>query len=1440
MSSSGGTPISYKPRVNRAITKRWAEAKQISYEGNDWGDEDDDYYQPTPSSARGGQQPSWPAQTASTQRYGALAPSQGTAQSNRNFNNPSPPRGDGRQSFDRGDDRRNFSSQTPSSGFEGRFPTAQHAPFPEPRHDFQPPHQEPSTRAFHGQPPLHVQTQVRPQSGDRQPQARPSSKDHAQYNRLPSALDAQDRPHQDPVGGVTYGSGDAGRRSESSGRPSLSELQGRSESPYRTVNPPLSGRSQPSRDESPAKRFPPRKSSLSQDTPIMEPNLPSSSNSAVSASDNASAAKPLPFIRPADIYKRMEEEREKERRSQESSRPSIDSNASRPRERDAFTSTLQSQEASRPKIDDASGITRDNRSPARTALSSSVSSEQLPSENKSLEASEDTGSSRKPKSTLDPVAERKSEYGFENMLEGTGPDHPPSSEPATSAPAGDPAGLLASSASAEQAEPITAASEASKYPDRPDPVAASSQNSEKSLPQFLPVFRGVSVFGPDFLDQNPAPSDNLSPVRQPANEAQDIQVNNTTPSGAPSSSTKASQDTRSPSAATSDPVGTEMRHSPSTGPGLVAHQGIDNSQDQVPPRPLPTGDSALGPNGASASGISPINTRTASSDPPTTAVNQSKNQHAPIAEETVAASTPPVQSAAAQPRTFQEAEQSISEPALPPPPPPPPPPAKDDHRQDYSIPSPENSQARPPATVGIIGVQERQLASKPNTTPTDSRRPWEITRMASEDSPDQRKAFETKVGPKDSSPSTPASTSGAPAGPSTKGTVRELAEKLESRSGRASPAVSVDRDTEPPRPAPVKLESFRPSLPGGWRSYTTNTDTPSPRQEHSAALRSMEEPRRPTPTQPDRVEDSPVSSEDDDIPTAGPPRPRGEGSDYGPSKAAFTAAAAAGSALVGAFTSTIGLDSEHGEHPHSYEVSDDEPMTTAPVVRDDTSRMDISNVTSEDQADTLAPRRQNEPFTTLSIVPSPPAKDVPTEPTDIESPGSTIGYFPQPLRTSKTPETLQPKAHDSLSPPRPQMLPALSSDPSMQGTESDRLRDEIVQSLTPKSTPYEGELERPSSDDDDDDNARLSQLPVADQPHPPGSTLDTGASPKTDDATPKNINAESNHSPSDASQMPTSPAVADKALPQPIASTEAATRAVNVGVLGDRLMLEQRFSWEPQPEVVASPSQSAASAPAVPVGGVQGSHSESDSFQTTRPYPQLQTPRHTDSPSVVPPMAPEDTLRRVQDEAPNNYDEASHSADAPPQGTPTKPSFRPLRSSLPASDANSVVPLAAREIHFREILSLGTPQDRIQAFNTTQEVIANQDTGLQEWLRAMGNQLPEHSDILRDNGRLSAQESENLASFKPSPARSKFQRFASLANASQPTSQSADLEYDSSSASIPPGGKSTNLHMPGQGKKLLKDASKIGGQAGVVAKGLFAKGKNKLRPSGGGGDKVAI
>lgn len=65
----------------------------------------------------------------------------------------------------------------------------------------------------------------------------------------------------------------------------------------------------------------------------------------------------------------------------------------------------------------------------------------------------------------------------------------------------------------------------------------------------------------------------------------------------------------------------------------------------------------------------------------------------------------------------------------------------------------------------------------------------------------------------------------------------------------------------------------------------------------------------------------------------------------------------------------------------------------------------------------------------------------------------------------------------------------------------------------------------------------------------------------------------------------------------------------------------------------------------------------------------------------------------------------------------------------PRKSVRDIEHSSAREIPFRDILSLEKPPDRILAFNTSRGVAANQDAGLERWLQAMGNDLPQHSNI---------------------------------------------------------------------------------------------------------------
>lgn len=223
-------PYSYRPVMNRNVTRKWAEARQVNYGGDDWGD---DGYGPSPD-----EEPI----------HNPLSHGQ------RSFTNPVV---DTRQrmSFDREPENRNFSAGAgPAPGLPFGSASAQPAPFT-----------AAAGPRYYGQPqqPVYEQPQY-PQTRVLEPQGRTS-------------VDSFRRDAPRPE----------------------------------------------SRESAAASMHPPRKSSLGQND-FKDYSQPDTLQTATAPAENLNA-KPLPFIRPADIWKKHEEA-EKERRSQESStRPSLDS-----------------------------------------------------------------------------------------------------------------------------------------------------------------------------------------------------------------------------------------------------------------------------------------------------------------------------------------------------------------------------------------------------------------------------------------------------------------------------------------------------------------------------------------------------------------------------------------------------------------------------------------------------------------------------------------------------------------------------------------------------------------------------------------------------------------------------------------------------------------------------------------------------------------------------------------------------------------------------------------------------------------------------------------------------------------------------------------------------------------------------------------------------------
>ncbi|KAF4627280.1 hypothetical protein G7Y89_g10873 [Cudoniella acicularis] len=542
--SSANTPISYRTNVNRQKTTKWANAKTVDYGGDDWGDEDDFDLPPPPISKPTGLRQQGQALPTSQRvevpvdnkkTYGQLPALPGAGN----------PRGRS-NSFD-ADEERNFSNTTVRQPSPSDAQIA--APTAGPATRFSQITGQPSTRGPYGPPPLSISTQqsaptglrkanpvVSPVSESSHPDAsQPETQSRSEVSSLPSSSFAS------PT---------------SETRTPASDIQARRDYSPSAVPPPLATRVLPTSQgdsvaSAPTAKFPARKSSLSQ---VSGPNLSgivpptqeavtpkpwtagrSSSPGAAGRSPTTPTGKSLPFVRPADIYRRAEEERQ----SMESGRPSMDSiMGPRPSDR--------------------------SESPARSHIREKSSSDSLRANARhrtNFEGEEVSDSGRRLMPMLEPVRERKSEYGFEGV---NIDDH----------------------TQQEMSQNDTPRESRAREVNNLD----AEEVRRQSVSPKLPDLNRISGFGLDmFSDPKPEPE------RPTIKTAQEI----------------ASDDQE---------IDTSLRSQPSFGFRSVVHQAFDRSDDSsVPPTPASrSGDGVRRTDSESTgtAGISPIMSRVPSSANP--------------------------------------------------------------------------------------------------------------------------------------------------------------------------------------------------------------------------------------------------------------------------------------------------------------------------------------------------------------------------------------------------------------------------------------------------------------------------------------------------------------------------------------------------------------------------------------------------------------------------------------------------------------------------------------------------------------------------------------------------------------------------------------------------------------------------------------------------------
>lgn len=239
-------------------------------------------------------------------------------------------------------------------------------------------------------------------------------------------------------------------------------------------------------------------------------------------------------------------------------------------------------------------------------------------------------------------------------------------------------------------------------------------------------------------------------------------------------------------------------------------------------------------------------------------------------------------------------------------------------------------------------------------------------------------------------------------------------------------------------------------------------------------------------------------------------------------------------------------------------------------------------------------------------------------------------------------------------------------------------------------------------------------------------------------------------------------------------------------------------------------------------------------LQTPEPQAQSHDP-FEDAPSALKPT--ETGALDLQDPEPIDELEFSAQSDAPPTA-----SAAPTSSLAPAAEITgpSSSGLNPRIPPFRELAAIPNPTERIKAYNATRDQFATTDTGLQGWLAQTIAAHPEHS------GLLSGQQLSPLVTrtstgavkqvHKTSPSMSKFSNMLSPSSPQQGQNfqPNAPMQGSSPGSSQPSGDGGLSAK---KGKELLQNAGAIGGalggKVGQGAKGLFAKGRNKLRAASG-------
>lgn len=636
--------------------------------------------------------------------------------------------------------------------------------------------------------------------------------------------------------------------------------------------------------------------------------------------------------------------------------------------------------------------------------------------------------------------------------------------------------------------------------------------------------------------------------------------------------------------------------------------------------------------------------------------------------------------------------------------------------------------------------------------------------------------------------------------------------------------------------------SFRPHLPGEWVSFQ-GSSTGTPADEYSPVQRELSTSDR-TP----RASEVPEEKVDLEPNTRKVPLE---------SSQRFAQAKNAGDALGASLVTSHGLGHQTRDFGSSQPAEPvDQPETRPKAPTGELGYLQAPTRPEITRGDTETTDLGSMASSASSVPPTPPAKDTPRGGTTQDSTGTYFNVAP--LRTGRSREG-SPDIGLQAPSSRFGVSPMLSTRTGPGDTENDRLRKEIVRSLDSANMEDKKREDAERTQDALDAPENEERLAEGQNAMPPAEVTDS--QPPRFGMLDKRFSWETSPQKNDLSQsFGTPPTEVHQPIPkvhepEPDSSPEIKPEMPYERPRSRGLHIMNAGDDSSEDEAVKDPQTAEKRlSHSLPVG-VAGPVSPITKSQDNllRNFGEDGEPDRSRELSLPSPVSEEARIPSYYTQDSSGLEvrppvETDEAATAPEVDTDAaaKEAPRPISKE---SATSPTTPSKAKIPPFREILAIKSPQGRINAYDETRQTFADMNTGLSDWLSGMLAQHPEHASLSTPQGGYQRPALQSTMSgskgHKVSPSIAKFTKQFNIPGTG---TQSSTTGGDAAAAGTTPartntlsGGGSGGPDMDKlqqRGKDLMKGAGVLGGKTAAGAKGLLAKGKNRFgstRESKGGG-----